>query len=294
MPRPDIARLGIKYRRIPLLSIGRDVYLDTRLILQKLESMYPSKARLGADGGEHLAIQRLFEIYMVDSIFQQATKLLPASLPMVRDKKFQEDRADFYGPRGPKGIAHRPTAINEIKAVMRLLEDTLLADGRDWILNTQEPSLADIEAVWPVHWLTGMRDALPQDQISASHFPKVYAWVARFQKAVSIAKASQPKPATVDGKDAQHLIINSGFNEEEKGIAQNDSLVAYDKLQKGQDVQLWPTDSGSTYKEHGKLVGIDDEEIVIEVQGESSSGLQSSVRVHAPRHGFSVRASSRL
>ncbi len=42
MPRPDIARLGIRHRRIPVMSIGRDVYLDTRLQLQKLESAFPS------------------------------------------------------------------------------------------------------------------------------------------------------------------------------------------------------------------------------------------------------------
>lgn len=39
MPRPDAARLGIGYRRIPILAISRDIYLDTRLQLQKLEKL---------------------------------------------------------------------------------------------------------------------------------------------------------------------------------------------------------------------------------------------------------------
>ena len=60
LPRPDITRLGINYRRIPLLSIGRDVYLDTRLILQKLEQLPLEQPRLAANSSpEHRAIERL-------------------------------------------------------------------------------------------------------------------------------------------------------------------------------------------------------------------------------------------
>lgn len=47
LPREDIDALGVKYRRIPIMSIGRDIYCDTRLILQKLEEKFPNGA-LGA------------------------------------------------------------------------------------------------------------------------------------------------------------------------------------------------------------------------------------------------------
>ncbi|KAJ8119985.1 hypothetical protein ONZ43_g3191 [Nemania bipapillata] len=62
MPRPDVSLLGVSYRRIPLLSIGRDVYLDTRLILQKLDALYPpSAAHPGISGTspEHAALEHL-------------------------------------------------------------------------------------------------------------------------------------------------------------------------------------------------------------------------------------------
>ena len=33
MPRPEITdELGVNYRRIPLLAIGNDVYIDTRWV----------------------------------------------------------------------------------------------------------------------------------------------------------------------------------------------------------------------------------------------------------------------
>jgi len=39
----------------------------------------------------------------------------------------------------------RPEALVEMRSSFELLETTLLADGREWILKTEGPSLADIE-----------------------------------------------------------------------------------------------------------------------------------------------------
>lgn len=41
MPRPDLTALGVGYRRIPVVAIGRDIYHDTRLVLRKLEVLFP-------------------------------------------------------------------------------------------------------------------------------------------------------------------------------------------------------------------------------------------------------------
>jgi len=67
MPRPDLAALGIHYRRIPLLSIGRDIYLDTRLILRKLEGRFP-EGKLGSDKPEDLFVEKLLERYNVEGL----------------------------------------------------------------------------------------------------------------------------------------------------------------------------------------------------------------------------------
>ena len=50
MPRPALAAIGIKYRRIPVLSIGRDIYSETALILDKLEQLYPGSHMGGKTG----------------------------------------------------------------------------------------------------------------------------------------------------------------------------------------------------------------------------------------------------
>lgn len=292
MPRRDVAKLGIKYRRIPLASIGRDVYLDTRLILQKLESFPTSAPRLGAaENTEQRAIERLLEVFNVDGgVFAWAASLLPRELPIFKDPNFLKDRADFMSGRNmlaQKSPAAKPEALNDIRNVFEFLETTLLADGRDWVLKTERPSLADIEAVWPLHWLSGLQGALPSDQISKNHFPKVFAWIERFEKTVTAAKQKLGKVPTVSGEDAARTIVQSPYFEGAvKEVEQGEPLVKALGLRRGDNVVVFPLDSGSTHKDSGVLSSLDGKEVVFETK----TDLQGSpvVRVHAPRHGFRI------
>lgn len=48
LPRPDLAdRLGVKYRLVPVLAIGRDVYCDSSLIADTLERRFPPSEGFG-------------------------------------------------------------------------------------------------------------------------------------------------------------------------------------------------------------------------------------------------------
>lgn len=291
MPRPDVARLGIKYRRIPLMSIGRDVYLDTRLILQKLESLPASAPRLGAaENTEQRAIERLLEVFNVDGgVFAWAAALLPRELPIFKDPNFLKDRADFMNGRSMAGGSPtaKPEALADIRNAFELLETTLLADGREWVLKTEGPSLADIEAVWPLHWLSGLPGALPSDQISKAQFPNVFAWIERFDKAVNAAKQKLGKVPTVSGEDAARTIVQSSYFEGAlKEVEQSEPLVKALGLKRGDNVVVYPLDSGSTHKDSGALLGLDGKEIVLETK----TNIQGSpvIRVHAPRHGFRI------
>jgi glutathione S-transferase len=65
LPRPDLKkRLGVNYRRIPVMSIGRDIYCDTLIMLEKLEELFPYKdgevLRKGKDGNSR-ALEKLLE-----------------------------------------------------------------------------------------------------------------------------------------------------------------------------------------------------------------------------------------
>lgn len=153
MPRPDIAALGVEYRRIPIMAIGRDIYHDTRLILRKLEQLFPGSdahPAISASDPEQRGIEKLLELWIIDGgVFARGSQLLPTSLPLMKDVKFTKDREEYTGVPWSKDAveAKRPEALVEMKNAFALLEDTLLADGREWVLKTQSPSLADIEGI---------------------------------------------------------------------------------------------------------------------------------------------------
>ena len=147
LPRPDIKALGVNYRRIPILAIGRDIYCDTRIILRKLEQLFPDQP-LGSTDGEQQAIQKFLEIWTIEAgLFNRASQLIPSDMPLLKDPKFVKDREDLTSrPWSKEGIdKNRPQALAVVRSAFNLLENTLLADGRDWVLKTQKPTLADIE-----------------------------------------------------------------------------------------------------------------------------------------------------
>lgn len=126
-----------------------------------------------------------------------------------------------------------------------------------------------------------MKGALPSDVISEKQFPKVFSWIGRFGKAVSAAKAQAPKPMRLKGADAVEQILAAEFAEAEESVDQSDPLG----LSKGEDVQVWPIDSGSKQKDQGRLVSLTSKEIVI---AKTSKVGGKEIHVRTPRHGFRI------
>lgn len=56
-------------------------------------------------------------------------------------------------------------------------------------------------------------------------------------------------------------------------------------LRLGEMIEVWPTDSGVRHRDRGRLVGLNEKEVVVQTQG----GQVAGVRVHVPRHGFRLR-----
>lgn len=149
LPREDINALGVKYRRIPIMSIGRDVYCDTRLILEKLEERFPDGA-LGASQPDQKAMEKLLESWTIDGgIFLRAAQMIPPGAPLLKDPKFTKDREDYTGRSWAREDikAMRPEALTHIRDAFEFLESGLLADGRQWILKTEKPSMSDINGM---------------------------------------------------------------------------------------------------------------------------------------------------
>lgn len=313
MPRPDLAHLGIRHRRIPVLAIGRDVYVDTRLMLRRLEQLCPSVPPLGpssSGSAEARAVERLLDTLTVDSgLFLAAARLIPENMPLIRDPVFQRDRLDFFGKQPTTSAGgnsadatalRRAEALVEVRYGAALLESTLLADGRDWILGTPTPSVADIEAIFPFHWLASMPGALlhggggsisceSSPGLSPAQFPRLFAWIDRFGSAVRAARKAQPaKPRVLDGPQAAAAVLAAPFVDSiAAGTSSVDTVDTDDPvaqaagLRAGMRVVLRPTDTGMSGRDVGRLLRLTADEVVLE--------LDTTVRLHAPRHGFVVR-----
>jgi len=162
---------------------------------------------------------------------------------------------------------------------MRLFESTFLSDGRNWALGGEQPTMADLQAVWVFDWLTGMPEALDASLMGESVFPRLFALVKRWNGALKDAKKTAPKPVTLKAEDAISSVL-AGPDTADLTIDPNDPL----KLSKGDRVQVWPTDSGFGHKDSGELVGLNEEELVMVVKSEKGKG----VLLHTPRWGFRV------
>lgn len=93
--------------------------------------------------------------------------LLPEDLPLMNEPNFLRDREDFFANPdykwdGQSRKEQRPTSLRKVADMFSLLEETLLAEGRTWILGTPQPSLADNEAVWSLNFILEIPSALPE------------------------------------------------------------------------------------------------------------------------------------
>jgi hypothetical protein len=80
------------------------------------------------------------------------------------------------------------------------------------------------------------------------------------------------------GAEAAKQILSAGFAEPEAAVNAADTQKA---LRKGDHVEVFPIDTGSSHREKGALIGLTGDEIVI--------GLENGLRLHTPRTGFRVR-----
>ena len=289
LPRPDLTDLlNLKYRRIPILAIGRDVYCDTLLILEKLESVYPYSngevVRHGKTGTDR-ALEKLLEKWTDVVVFKYAANAIPTSFEAITDKTFQKDRQELWGRSWSQDHQDslRPEALANLRSQITFLEKDVLEDGREWVLGGKDATLADIHAGWIMVWLRDMVSALPDDLFPRNEYPKAHAWFDRYSKARDEAMKKMETEGLVkemSGEEVVKRMVEGPFGEKDLGVDERDPQ----KLKKGDMVQSYPTDTGSAHKDVGKLVGLSLQETVLEVKGKNDL----EIRVHHPRWQFMV------
>ena len=187
----------------------------------------------------------------------------------------------------------RPECLAHVRMYFNQMEKELLGDGRGYLLNTKEPTLADIHCIWTFDWaLQGkmhMVDELEKDVINDEVFPKTFDYVSRFRKAMAAKEEQNGRPQELSAEDAIKRILASDFFEPEGSIDPGDPL----RLKKGQKVEIFPIDSGFTHHDKGEVVSIGIKEVVILSKPNVGDG---ELRLHFPRVNFRILplAASRL
>lgn len=299
MPRPILQeRLGINYRRIPIMAIGRDIYIDSRLMLAKLETFF-SEGKLGSDDPFKSGFEDMLEEFIIDGgPFWRTTGCIPLSAPLLQNEVWVKDRFDGSGGQFTKAKLqeNRSWCISQLKLYFGMLEK-MLADGRTWLLDTSEPGLAEIHAGWVFDWAVNMASdtqdssddstADVKQALGEHRYPRVHAWVDRFRKATMEAEQSNPGAGQIDeGAQAEGFIVkrilDSNLTEKDAPVVDESDVLA---LKRGQRVSVAPVDFGFTHKDEGELIGLSKDEVVIL---SDVPGGQGQLRLHYPRINFKI------
>jgi len=220
MPRPVLDRLDVHYRRIPILAVGRDIYCDSRCIIDHLERLYPSLPCLGSDKLYERGIERILESWVFDGPpFMRTASLITPDASLVQDQAWLDDRAELTGRQfSAEGLSAGATdALCHARLHLRIVEEELLADGRRWLSGGEQPGLADIHLLWVFDWmwrpkeLMGMAHAYPL-LLNEQQYPKVVAWIRSMDEAFNAAQRSIPNVWVTDN-EAVDLIESSQYFE---------------------------------------------------------------------------------
>lgn len=122
---------------------------------------------------------------------------------------------------------------------------------------------------------------MPASIISPTQFPKVFAWISRFQDALKKAKDSGFKPVTIKGKDVIKYMQSARFVESAGEVDANDPLG----LRAGEEVEVWPIDTGFSHRDRGTLLSLTPSEVVV---GKKTKAGGQDIHVHMPRWGFRI------
>ncbi|KAK5107483.1 hypothetical protein LTR62_001101 [Meristemomyces frigidus] len=285
LPRPDLEALGVNYRRVPVISLGRDIYCDSLLCIEKLEEIYPGSEggykALSAQNNTEFALEKLLEKWTDVVVFKPAAAVIPTSLDLMKDPAFQKDREELWGrswsPEAQEAL--RPAALADMRAMFQFLEN-VLSDGRQWILGSNEPRLADIHSCWIFDWLFQLPGAFPEEFFSKQQFPKTHAWRDRYNAAIAEAKEDAPKPDELEGKDAVKQILSADFVDRDIRVEADPS-----GLKEGQEVDMFPNDTGYTRKDSGRLIKLTASEAVVSTKSKQDG---QEMRIHYPRWNFTI------
>ncbi|MDE2202505.1 MAG: glutathione S-transferase family protein [Burkholderiaceae bacterium] len=275
LPKPDVMPLTGGYRRTPFLQIGADIYCDTALIAQVLESIHPAPTLYPAD---HAAAVFSMAQWADTTLFYASASFVmqPAgfqslfgSMPETFVKAFVEDRKAMRS--GGTGLRMPLEEATSTLHVFLAQLERQLATGERIFLFGEQPTVADFSVY---HCLWFIRRATGVAGILDAH-PEVVAWMHR----IAAFGHSQAQPMTPgEALDLARAATPRALTEA------NAAFDVRDGLAKGTRVTVAAVDYGTDPVE-GELV-VSTRDAVGVLREDPRVG---QVVVHFPRVGYAVR-----
>ena len=298
MPRPVLDRLGVHYRRIPVLAIGRDIYCDSRCIIDHLERLHDEVPKLGFNQKEkpfEYAIQQILENWAFDGgLFQRTAQMIPPDASLMQIKEWIADRSELLGTPFTTDMLKQvlPDALAHARLHLQMVEQNLLGDGREWLFPGDKPSVSDVHVLWIFDWMMrpkermGMRHAYPE-LLNESNYPRIFAWVKRMDSAINRIREKNGEPTQLSEDDAVAVIEKASYWESEQLIVDSSDPSS---LKRGDQVDLIALDSapetGSKRRDVGRLEGLTVTSAAIAITTKN----QVDLRIHYQRTNVRVTA----
>ena len=327
MPRPILVdNFNLTYRKIPVLAIGKEIIVDTSLIMEWLHS-HPY-LRAFRDVGREVhhdakgrALARLLSSYVTDRpLFRLTTGLIPS---VVWRTHFGKDRAGLIGhaldaDKLEKKVPQNLAGLDTFLSVVEPLFAELGKGNSGWILGDEEPSAADLSFYYQLDWgdkisrgegindLTGgeagngigegMREVFNQKR-----YPGLWAWFGRFRQYLEALPNQETRIEKGDEQGVEDLMsrLAASARSEEVPLLPTSTqlqtkLEARNGLEVGELVKVMPDDTGFNDPTIGMLLALSPEEVVIEPSSPEAVGKAGrkarvgGLRLHFPRIGFRV------
>ncbi|CAB4476042.1 hypothetical protein RhiirA5_362496 [Rhizophagus irregularis] len=293
--RPLLQLLVHGYRRVPILQIGSDIFIDTKLIMEELERRYPEPSifpkRNGSDKsdkGLSLAMSTWVDNYIFSSTFilLPIGSKEPSKPKLFSTKEFVEDRSSLIGApiNVEKRASERSYHLDKIRISLDWIE-LQFSDDRDWFLDTPYPGIADIHVAMNLWFYDILQIA--KEVANSKLYPKTYSWLSRFLKYV---KSNGIKPEKISGEEALEVAKKfKPFNGGKMKIEQDPNDINKRKL--GDNVIIVPDDYGKT-PVTGKIVSLSNSRIGIRPHGVDKTGIE--VVTWFPRAGYVIKPDNGL
>lgn len=321
MPRPLLlSAFALTYRKIPVLAIGRDLYIDTSLILEVLSTdarlINRYSAEVYPDQATRTLTRLLSSHYTDRPLFRLTTGLIPS---VVWRTHFGTDRANLIGHKldADKLDAKVPRNLAGLDTFLSILEP--LFQERRWFLGTEKPGAADVALFYQLDWgerisrgegienLTGggTRDGIGEGMsavFNAERYPKLTEWFERFKSHVDAIESLEKRIEQDDLVSTEKAIKELDEYDVGTGVPMlktpKNRIGALEHrvgLKIGATVSVAPDDTGRSSPTIGTLVAISTQEVVITPENPSLISKQDpketrvkGVRLHFPRVGFVI------